>query len=169
MSTNVLRVEYIYRAIVVLFVVLGMSLPPRTSSAINEVAQFCQVPGSYLVQSAVMKLLNLDVTSLVLSFLNPVDDLTTKKKKRIRKAIMYIAAGSFLVGMCPPLIVPKNFRTKNFAERWQFAVNNYWVLRDSKPLGNHTIQHAGIHATTLKPWVVKQNVWLSEPFVQTIK
>ncbi len=86
---------------------------PNTSRAQSDAANFgaiiCQQGGSYLFSDGVDELTDLGIDQLATALFNPIDDLTTKQKKKIRKAATKAAVGATLAALCPPILVGQGF------------------------------------------------------------
>ena len=106
--------------------VLLIALFAMPAQGNNPANNTCQVAGSTLVSSGITGLVKLSVKSLVTAYLNPVDDVTTKKKKKIAKQVAKMALGGTLVGLCSPIVVPEGFRNDSSAERRAYAIDHGW-------------------------------------------
>lgn len=95
---------------------------------VNQAANICQVPASYLVETGVSDLVKLKVKDLVLAYLNPADDFTEKKKKKIQKAVAMIVVGMTAAAICPPIIVPDGFREWSGARKREYALSSIFVF-----------------------------------------
>ena len=107
---------------------------PTNARALNEVASLCQLPGAYLTETGLERLINLGVTELTAAFLNPVDDLTTRQKKKIQKAAVMLGGGVFAMTVCPPLIVDEGFSDWDYDTRVDYARDTNWSPIDIAPM-----------------------------------
>ncbi len=103
------------------------------SAAANGVAIFCQQGGSYLFSDGVDRLSDLGIDRLLTALFNPIDDLTTKQKKAIRKAATKVAVGSALAALCPPILVGQGFSALTENQRRQRALEDGFVPPGPRP------------------------------------
>lgn len=116
------------------FIAFAAGTLPTNARALNEIASLCQLPGAYLTQTGLERLINLGVAELSAAFLNPVDDLTTRQKKKIQKAAVMLGGGVFAMTVCPPLIVDEGFREWDYETRLNYAKNTKWSPIDIAPM-----------------------------------
>ena len=112
-----------------LLLALAAGLLPSKARAINEIATACQLPGAYLTETGLERLVRTGVLNLATAFLNPVDDFTTRQKKKLQKAAAMLAGGVTAMTLCPPLVVPEGFSAWPMEDREDYAISNAWDLR----------------------------------------
>lgn len=114
---------------------LTAGMLPREARAVNEVAEACQLPGAYLTETGLERLVRTGVLNMATAFFNPVDDFTTRQKKKMKKAAAMLGGGVAAMTLCPPLVVPEGFRedwTKQ--QRLDFALDKDWDLTGISPM-----------------------------------
>lgn len=116
------------------FLTFAAGTLPTNARALNEIASLCQLPGAYLTETGLERLINLGVTELTAAFLNPVDDLTTRQKKKIQKAAVMLGGGVFAMTVCPPLIVDEGFSDWDYDTRLDYAKDTNWSPIDIAPM-----------------------------------
>lgn len=110
------------------FITFAAGMLPTNARAINEVAEACQLPGSYLTETGLERLVRTGVVNMAAAFFNPVDDFTTQQKKKMKKAAAMLGGGVALMTLCPPLVVPEGFSDWSKQQRVDFAIDNRWDL-----------------------------------------
>lgn len=119
------RLRKLTLSLVVVAITIGAGMP-RQAQAINEIAQSCQLPGAYLTETGLDKLINTGIAALATAYLNPIDDVTTRQKKKIKKAIVMLGGGVVLMSVCPPLVVPEGFSAWQRDDRVDWAIDKSW-------------------------------------------
>ena len=110
-------------------IVLAAGILPTNARAINEVAEACQLPGSYLTETGLERIVTTGVTTMAAAYFNPIDDFTTRQKKKLQKAAAMLGGGVALMTLCPPLVVPEGFRDDwTEQQRLDFALQKNWDL-----------------------------------------
>ena len=111
--------------------VLLLGVMPTTARAqaaqANFLAIVCQQGGSYLFSDGVDQLSDIGIDRLLTALFNPIDDLTTKQKRAIRRGATKVAVGSALAALCPPILVGQGFSALSENQRKLRALTDGFV------------------------------------------